>query len=160
MHGVGRGPEPDARCFYEMQRSKNAKTRTEKDSRVFDGSSRGTDSRVRFPLALPEIACICKLFFDAPGDAVAIRLPYRVRAGCCQPFEALDSFSLRFWHEVRVSRERDGRRGVTEYSYKVPLLLAKAILRSEMRCIEEGGRIGSAFLIPTPTLVKSQSGRS
>ena len=75
VHGVGRGPELDARCFYEMQRSKNAKTRTEKDSRVFDGSSRDPDSRVRFPLALPEIACICKLFLMLP----ATRLPFGCR---------------------------------------------------------------------------------
>jgi hypothetical protein len=47
-------------------------------------------------------------FFDARGHPVAIRLPCRARTGCCQPFEALaeaiDSFSLRFRHEVRVNR--------------------------------------------------------
>jgi hypothetical protein len=40
----------------------NTKTRTEKDSRVFDGSGRDPDTRVRFPLALPEISLSCTGF--------------------------------------------------------------------------------------------------
>jgi len=49
-------------------------------------------------------------FFDAHGDAVDIRLPFRVEIGGHKSFEtlskAVNGLTLGFRHQVRVRRER------------------------------------------------------
>ena len=64
-------------------------------------------------------------FFDASGDAVAIRLPCRVRTGCCQPFkqfaEAAHSSALRLRHKVLLEVCRCSRRPKVRDDYKLPM---------------------------------------
>jgi hypothetical protein len=54
--------------------------------RHYRSSSSEADS---IPVGATINACICRLFFDAAGEAVAIRLPCGVKARRCKPLKTL-----------------------------------------------------------------------
>jgi hypothetical protein len=66
-------------------------------------------------------------FFDARGEAVAIRLPWCVKSGAREQFETLaktvNGFSLRLRHKVRIVASRGRPKGgdrVVPLSHAIP----------------------------------------